>query len=54
MDEQPICCACWNRRHPDNPINTGGPVHGLEEICQDCGGLTTANVVDVPADQKED
>jgi len=46
VSDAPICCSCWNKRHPDNRANTGGPVHGFEQVCQDCGGLTTAMLRD--------
>ena len=44
----PICDACWNKRHPDQPVDTIAQTHGAAEECQDCGALTSSGLTDVP------
>lgn len=41
---QPLCCRCWNIRHPDKQVERERDGHGPVERCCDCGWSTASGI----------
>jgi hypothetical protein len=41
---QPICDACWEKRHPDRVPTRMAEAHTEREVCSDCGRRTESGI----------